>query len=333
MIPFYRVILKKALALSYRYKWLWFFGFFAAFIGNGSMYEALLRTLNNLSTGESPFLVFKDYAKMGVLAMLSPENIRSLWQSDSAAFGMLILAAVCYFAAVGILLILAVIGQGASVSGAVLLDQGKHLSFRDGFRLGTKHFGAVLLINVITKVLLLGALVLVGYLLSLVRINDTVDFFIYCVSFILFVVFGIILYFLSTYGAAYAILRGKNTIEALKASFILFKKHVVLNLEMGFILFILNVSVGFIFLVAAFLLFSPLIIIYVVMLFAAVSGAANVIAAIIIAGLLVLITFLGAWFSTFQLTVWALLFEELELHGGKSKILRLYEHFSAKLRK
>lgn len=333
MMPFYRIILKKAFFLSWRFKWLWFFGFFAAFIGNGSLYEALLRTMSGLSIGDSPFLVFKDYAKVGVFALLSPDNIMNLWNSDSGAFGMLILAALSYFAAVAVLLILSVLGQGATVSAAVQLDSGKHLKFRDGFALGTRHFWSVLTINVITKVLLLGALVAIGYLLSLININETANFVIYCISFILFVVFGIILYFLTTYGAAFAILRGKKPIEALKSAFNIFKNHVVLNLEMGFILFILNVLVGAVITIALFLLFSPLILIYVVLLFAAVSSAANIVALFLVGGLILVIALAGAWYSTFQLVVWALLFEELEVNGGKSKILRIFEHFKAKLKK
>jgi hypothetical protein len=147
------------------------------------------------------------------------------------------------------------------------------------------------------------------------------------------VVFGIILYFLSTYGAAYAILRGKKTIEAVKLSFDLFKNHIVLNLEMGFILFILNVLAGIVITIALFLLFSPLILIYVVLLFAAVTSAANLVAFFLVGGLILVIALAGAWYSTFQLVVWALLFEELEVNGGKSKTLRLFEHFKAKLLK
>jgi hypothetical protein len=124
MMPFYRIILRKAVNLSWRFKWLWFFGFFAAFIGNGSLYEALLRTMSGLSTGDSPFLVFKDYAKVGVFALLSPDKISTLWNADSGAFGMLLLASICYIAAVAILIILSVIGQGATVSAAVQLDGG-----------------------------------------------------------------------------------------------------------------------------------------------------------------------------------------------------------------
>lgn len=330
-MPFYRLILKKAFKLSFRHKWLWIFGFFAAFIGNTSFYEALVRTLNNLSANQSPFLIFKDYAKMGVLALLAPENIKRLWEADSTAFGMLIFAAICYLAVIVILIVLGVISQGSSIAGAIKLDEGHKIGFREAFALGTKHFGVVLKINVITKVILLGALVLVGYLLSLINISTSVNFVIYNISFVLFIIFGIILFFLTTYGAAFAILRGKSPVQSLKSAFNLFKKHIILNLEMGFILFAMSVLFSFVVMVGLFLLFSPALLIYVVFLFSAMDQASSVLFMTIGVLLFLLVVLSFSWFSTFQITVWALLFEELELRGGKSKLIRLFEHVKTKI--
>ena len=328
MESFYRLILKKAFWLTWKNRWLWVLGFFAAILGNGGVYEALIRGFNNISEGRSVFNTFQEYVESGIFGMLSWANLGALWQSDTSAFGVTIftlLAVVCILA---IMLALGVIGQGAVISGIIGLDEKEPMRLKSSFRMGVDRFWPVLEINVITKVILLGFLLMLAYFASLaVSSVSAVNIFVYVLSFVIFLILGIIIYFLTIYGTAYVILRRKSVREALLSAWRLFSAHVLLNLEMGLLLFILNIVVATLFFVGCFMLLSPLFVLYFLFLVAGSEVVASIIMAIMVLLFVVLMLFVGAWWSTFQLGVWALLFEKLELSGGKSKVLRLYEHF------
>jgi len=328
MESFYRIILKKAFWLTWKNRWLWVLGFLAAIIGNGGVYEALIRGFNNISEGRSVFNTFQEYVESGIFGMLSWAKLGALWQSDTSAFGVTIFTLLAVMCVLAVMITLGVIGQGAVIGGIIGLDEKEPMKFKSSFRMGVDRFWPVIEINVITKVVLLGFLLLLAYIASLIVVSSSaVNIFVYVLSFVLFLILGIIIYFLTIYGTAYVILRRKSVGEALRAAWHLFSKHVLLNLEMGFLLFILNIVVATLFFTGCFVLLSPLFVLYFLFLVAGSAAVASIIMAIMILLFVMLMLFVGSWWSTFQLGVWALLFEKLELSGGKSKVLRLYERF------
>jgi hypothetical protein len=328
MESFYRAILKKAFWITWRHRWLWLVGFFAAIIGNGGVYEALIRGFNNISEGRSVFNTFQEYLESGVFGMLSWAKLSALWQSDSSAFGLTIFSLLLMLCILAVMITLGVVGQGAVISGVIGLDEKEPMTLKSSFRMGVDRFWPILEINVITKVILLGFLVLLAYIASLVVFSSSgLNIFIYVLAFIIFLILGIIIYFLTIYGTAYVILRRARVYPALKSAWRLFSRHVLLNLEMGLILFIVNVVVATIFFIACFILMSPLFVLYFLFLVAGAQLASAIIMMLMILIFVVVMLLVGSWWSAFQLGVWALLFERLELSGGKSKVLRLYEYF------
>ena len=328
MESFYRLILKKAFWLTWKNRWLWVLGFFAAIIGNGGVYEALIRGFNNISEGRSVFNTFQEYVESGIFGMLSWAKLDALWQSDSSAFGVTIFTLLTILCVLAVMITLGVIGQGAVISGVIGLDEKEPMKLKSSFRMGVDRFWPVLEINVITKVILLGFLLMIAYFASLIVSSvSAVNIFVYVLSFIIFLILGIVIYFLTIYGTAYVILRRKSVREALWSAWHLFRRHVLLNLEMGLILFILNVVTATLFFAGCFVLLSPLFVLYFLFLVAGSEVVVSILMAVMVLLFVVMMLLVGSWWSTFQLGVWALLFEKLELSGGKSKVLRLYEHF------
>jgi len=331
MIPYYRPILKRAWKISLKNKWLWMLGFFAAFVGNGSVYEALMRSFNNISEGRSVFYTLREYAQSGVLSLISWAKLKMLWQADAGAFGLSIFTLLVVLAILALIISFGVICQGALIRGVIDLDQAKKTDTKKCFRVGIDRFWPVLEINVITKVILLGILVMLGYFVSLITIQDPLwQKVLYLVSFIIFIVLGIIIYFLTVYGVAYAVLRKRSSLEALGRAWDLFKHNVVLNLEMGLLLFIINILVAIGFFVVAFLALAPIILLYFLFLLAGAKAAMLLMSLLAVLVFTVLLIVVGSWFAAFQLGAWAVLFEELEEYGGKSKIRRIIEHISKK---
>jgi hypothetical protein len=331
-MSFYRPLLKRTLILTLKNKWLWFLGFFAAFIGNGGVYEALLRSFNNLSDERSVFYTLKEYSQTGVLGMMSWSNLKNLWVTDPSALGVGVFTLLIFLIAIALLISFGVIGQAGVVRGVVDLDQGKKSSLKKNFRTGVDRFWPVLEVNFITKIVLFGILLLIAYLVSLVTLQSEFwSLFMYVVSFIVFIILGIIIYFLTVYGTAYAVLRNKDAFTSLKYAWQLFRKHVLLNLEMGLILFIINVVLAIAFFIAGFILLAPFILLYFLFLLSGAQTAMFIMFTLIILIFLVFMVLVGSWFAAFQLGAWAVLFEELEIKGAKSKILRMYEGFSARV--
>jgi len=331
MVPFYRLILKRALSISWKNKWLWVLAFFAAFIGNGGVYEALLRGFNNISEGRSVFYALSEYTQSGILGMFSWSNISALWYSDPAALGMNVFAMLLILCLLAVLISLGVIGQGGVIRGVISRDEKKKTNFKENFHAGLERFWQILELNVITKVVLLGILMFLAYLASLITFQSAVlNIFVYVLAFIIFIILGIIIYFLTIYGTAFVVLRKKGPFSGLKAAWHLFSKNVLLNLEMGFLLFIINIIVAILFLVATFILLSPFMLLYFIFLMSAANIAAAIIMVIMSIIFIIFMVLIGSWWSTFQLGAWAILFEELALLGGKSKVQRLYEHVAKK---
>lgn len=333
MESIYRLILKKALIISWKNKWLWFLGFFAAVIGNGGVYEALIRGFNNISEGRSVFFTLREYMETGVFGMISWAKLSALWQSDPAAFGLSIFSIILMLCALAVLITLGVICQGGTISGVIAINEKKKISLKDSFKIGVDKFWSILELNIITKVILLGILVFLAYLASLIVFaSSAANMFIYVLSFIIFIILGIIIYFLTIYGTAFVILRGRNAFSGLKDAWHIFTKNVLLNLEVGLLLFVVNLLVVFAFFLLNFIVLSPLVLIYFICLVSSAKVCASIVVVIMLIVFLILMILVGAWWSAFQLGVWAMLFEQLAFGGVKSKTQRLFEHVLRKIR-
>ena len=326
MIPYYRPILKRAWHISLRNKWLWVLGFFAAFIGNGSIYEGLLRSFNNVSEGRSVFYTLKEYSQTGVMGMISWEKLKALWMSDASAFGLSIFTIVLLLVIFALLISFGVISQAGVIKGVIDVDQKKKTGLKKSFKLGVDRFWPVLEINVITKVIMFGFLLMMAYFVSLITLSsELATNILYIASFVVFIVFGIIIYFLTVYGTAYVVLRKRGSFDALKRAWNLFKKNIVLNLEMGLLLFVFSMVVALMFFLLVFLVVAPFILLYFLFLLSGAKLGMMVMSFVILGLFIALLILTGSWFSTFQLGAWAILFEELEMKRGKSKTRRVYE--------
>jgi hypothetical protein len=331
MESLYRNVLGRALRISWRNKWLWFLGLFAAVIGNGSVYEALLRGFNNISEGRSVFYTFKEYAETGVFGMVSWAKFSALWQSDPSTFGVSLFALVVMMCVLAVLITLGVICQGGLIGGVISLDAKRKTTLKSSFQLGVNKFWPILKLNLITKVILLGILVFLAYVASLLFFASTaMNTFVYILSFIVFIILGIIIYFLTIYGTAYVILRSEGPWTGLKSAWHLFKRNVMLNLEMGLILFIMQILVGIAFLITVFVVLSPVFILYMIFMFSGGKLLPMFMMFAMITMFAFLTVFFGSWWSTYQLGAWSILFEELELGGKKSKVQALFEKITRK---
>jgi len=223
-------------------------------------------------------------------------------------------------------LILAIVSQVGLIKSAVNFDQNKKINFRQAFSAGIEKFWPVLGLNFFMRAVLMGLVLAIALIVSLIAYGSALlASLLYIIAVVLLLVIAIIIYFLIIYSTAYIVLRQKKVFESIKAAWQLFRKNILLNLEIGFIVFIINMLVGVIAVIASVFILSPFILLYLLMVLMSINAGLGILGVIIIIlfGSILILT--GAWFTTFYVNVWSLLFEELELKGGKSKLFRLYE--------
>jgi len=116
----------------------------------------------------------------------------------------------------------------------------------------------------------------------------------------------------------------------MKYAWYLFKTNVLLNIEMGLMMFLVNVVVGVVAVIIAIFAISPFVLAYLLFLLLGITSSVWILISFIFLILGVLFVFTGSWYTAFHVAVWSVLFEELALKRGKSKILRLIDHVRSK---
>ncbi len=138
MEPIYRPILKKAWLITWRFKYLWFFGLFAALLGSGGIYNFDL-SIDKASDQGTWLLQLKE--------LFSGNAFGDLGAGAAATGGVNIWLIILFLAvaALGIFLFwLSVVSQGALIHGAREANQGRTLFFSEAFDKGRKKFLSLL---------------------------------------------------------------------------------------------------------------------------------------------------------------------------------------------
>ncbi len=334
MEPFYRPLLKRALSVTWKNKWLWVLGFLAAFLGNSSVYEAMVRSLNNLNEGKTVYHTMLEYSQSGFFGMLSWNNLAVAWQTDFSGFVGSLFILLFILLILAIFLSLAIIGQGAVIRGVVDLDQKHKTDLKKSWHIGLEKFWPILEVNFITKFVLLGLLVLLAFIISILFSGGTLwQMLIYIPSVVLFIVLTIIVNFLTIYGTAYVVLRRKKAFAALRAAWDIFRQNTLLNLEVGLLLFVINIIFLALLGLGMLIVVAPLIILYFLFNLAGSLVLAWITGILMVVLVVALMVMVGSAYNTFRIAVWAILFEELALNSGRSKLHRTYDKIKSHLKK
>ncbi len=328
MESFYRQLLKRALKISWRNKWLWILGIFTIIVGNVSVYEVLIRGFSNLNEGKTIFETMREYSASGLWGMFSFENIKQFWQTDLAGMGMLFFDLLLTLSIFLIFISAGIISQGALIWGFSEIDSARRATLRESLRKGVHYFWPVLGLNIITKIILMGTLLFLAYLISLIVTPFVwLNILIYIFSFLFFTILGIVIYFLTIYGAAFIVKKQKNVFESLKNAYQFFCKNIVVNLEMALILFVLNMFFVLIYMVAVFIGASPFLVLYFLFMFAGSKLGVVIVSALLLVVVVLVLLVGGSFWGAFHLSIWVAMFDYLLGQGGKSKVLRVINQF------
>lgn len=330
----YRNILKQAWGITWRYKYLWFFGLFASLLGGSGEYQISMRVLNGEAT-QGLFPNFNRIAETGIFNKNILSNIGQIFKNDPASMIILIIAGLIILILTGLLIWLIIVSQVALVNNSATIissEKKSRLGIKEGVVAGTKHFWPVLGLNIITKIIIYLAFTLISLpiIFSISGTTWQTTNLIYIILFIIFIPIAVVFSFIIKYAICYVVIKNNNFIQAIKEGWKLFIKNWLISIEMAFILFFINVLVGLgiiltILILAIPFLFLALIaykLISLIGFWLIIIVGLTISLFIIIAG--------GAALTTFQIASWTNLFIELVSRGGTSKIIRIINGFKNK---
>jgi hypothetical protein len=334
MENFYRPILKSALNLSWRYKFLWFFGLFAALLGNGGEYNLVISNLAKIGK-EASWLETLKYLFENNRLVIGAVSLVELFKGFNLISLVILVLLALFFI---FLLWLIVVSQAGLLSSICQLYQNKErvIGFWQTVRDGKRFFWPVLWFNIIAKVLIYLFLLLISApLVYLYLIASSRGLWWFLITFLSFLIL-IPGTFVITLVLRYAIIRivsgeGQGLRQAFAYGWVLFKKNWLISLETAFLLFIINILLGFLMIVALFILLLPFILIGAVAIYTQLLSLFWVMLGLGLVVFFMAVIFFGALLSTFQNSAWVKVFIHLSHGEGVAKVVRWFSpHFESK---
>ena len=327
----YRPILQKAWEITRRYKFLWFFGAFAAILGNGGEVEIVYNNIISFPEVSNNLSFLKELYKAGRLE----ELFNFFSQYFSTGTPIAIINSILIILIFLLFIWLIVISQSAIINKVYKQQKGELVGFDESFRVGRKFFKPVFLITLISRLIIYGLYAVIGgpllyfYLKSADASWGIVATYM-TVSFLIFVPISFIIAFIAKYAISFVVIKGMKIGKAMKEGWRLFVKNWLISLEMSVVIFLINILVGLAFLVAFVLISLPLLLLSSFFVTAAGSMGGTFISVFVSAIIFVGLVLMGSALAVFQFSSWTMLF--LKLTEGKvlSKLARLFAPIKVK---
>jgi hypothetical protein len=324
---FYRNILKKSFQeITWKNKYLWFFGFFALFLGASGEVEIALRTYSgaigkNMLDGLQPFL------STGVFSLDIFSNLFFAIKNNPLDFMIISFALVVILILAAFFLWLAVVCQVSLVNNSAKIISKKETAIKDGILAGLENFWPVLGLNIFIKGAIFISLVLVG-LPTFFAFTSPYLSWIYVLLFVIFVSMAIILGLIFRYSIAYIVIKKENFLNSLKLGWTLFLENWLVSIEMALILLAINLAVYSIALLFG-LLFIGFVLFMALLLaqYLALALFWIVLSIGFLIGFVLLLLFQSI-LTTFYISSWTTLFIELIGKKGSSKIIRIVDNWN-----
>lgn len=330
----YRNILNQSLKVVWKYKHLWFFGFFAAILGSFLELELILGKTDS-SFAQNFVAKIQSIKNTGIFSTSFFPNLINLFKVEPIATTIMLVVLLITVVLMLFLLWVAVVSQAGLIGNASGIIQSNKKDFKigikEGMDTGSKYFWAVLGINIIVKALLYLIFLLLSFLILFVSFQSGFDAATLITNLILFIVFiplALVIAFISKYAICYVVIKGEGLKDSIKAAFRLFLDNWLISIEMAVILFFISVLGSMVIFLGVFVLFIPF---YLLFMLSALLSWGMLGFWVTILGLMflaIVAAIAGAALSAFRITAWTSLFLNLNSKKkGLSKIIRLADSF------
>jgi hypothetical protein len=294
----YGGLVKKALDIMWKFKYLWVFGFFVQALSGGG--GGMVRLPDKWDKFKFPIGCCSDsWHGLNGLKVTIDNHIGEL---AIAIILLLILAAFLIFL---IFMVLGIISQGGLIHCVSRIQAGEKPSFGDGWRVGIKNFWRMLGIWIIIAILIITSIFLILVPFILVIIASGVFGLLFGMFLIpLFILAIIFISLIDFYATRTCILEGKGVFDSLAGAWETLKN----NLAKTVMVTIISIGSTFVYIIGFIVLGLVLAIPFVLM---AVANLFLGIVLGVLAGLIYIIVVSGAWGAYID-SLWTLAFLELK---------------------
>ncbi|HRY63114.1 MAG TPA: hypothetical protein P5267_00690, partial [Patescibacteria group bacterium] len=315
MEPTYRPILKRAWQIAWRFKYLWFFGLFAALLGTGGMYNI------NFSVDEASN---QGNWLMSLKGFLSGESATGLtWDKLVANMNIWIVVLFLMLLLAGLFLLwLSVVSQGALIYGVKEANQGRTLLFGQAFAKGREKFWSLLALNLVMGLIALAILMIVTLpFLILVfkpQYATTAASLFIAASFMVMVPLGVVISFVIRYSLFFIVNKDRSIKAAISEGWRMFKRNWLPSAEMAVVVWLVYMAVGLVLFLVVKYLVLPAVTFIFTMLVSTYVGSETLIVIMVSLALLfyaVVMLWVRAVLNVFEISSWVLLFEKLNNEG------------------
>ncbi len=325
----YRAILKESWKISWKNKYLWFFGFFASLVSFNVELKIFSRSLNQ-NSGINVLSNIKTFLSTGIFSKNSWLNFIELFKTDTFTMILLVLILLLIVAIIIFLAWLSTVSQIGIINSTnkIMKNSRDKLTIKNGIRSANKKFWPIFAMNVIISVVVNIIYLVTTILLVTVALKSKVTTaIIFGLIFIVMISLSLIFSFIMKYAIAYFIIENKKFGQSIKQGWQLFTKNWLISMEMSIVLFLINILTIFL------LSFISFVIFYLVfsLSFSIILMTSSIFLfwIIMIAGSLVLLAVAvlgGALLNTFQITSWTNLFVQLRNGKELSKIEKIFQN-------
>ncbi|MBI2037529.1 MAG: hypothetical protein HYT15_01160 [Candidatus Magasanikbacteria bacterium] len=314
--PSYRQTLGHAWQVVWENKILWILGLLSVFLGQigfsdtfGRIWSMFDTTLTGQGFSLRPLLIF--------------ELTGSFWN----IFGLAWLMVIC-ISVFALLIFLAVASQGSLITYvAEWFKTGKHQILAKSWRNSVKHFWSVLLVNIVRQALMFLLLVAFAYTANyFFNSGNLAQGFLFALGAVLLLFFSLVFSALCVYTLCYVLLDGKGVVKSVKKAWMLFSEHLLVSLEIGVLLMLLNFLLILAIVIGSFFAFLPAALIWIVggITNLAVLGAVGLVIGIFL--LLLFIVFSAGFFNAFTISAWVFLFMRMHKEGLSSRSIHFFKY-------
>lgn len=320
--PLYRYILRDALLITWRNKFLWFLGFFVALLGNGGAYEIILKSVDRsvlkalLGGGEVPSII-SALAKLKDLVLRSA-SVKPVLEFVLVIVLLIILAAL-YF-------LFSSAAMTATILAVKKLRHGK-IGLLEALRESLPHLPHVFGINVLTKILIALLVAMSAWPLGWLFLKSRLAFgAIYVLVFVVMMALGLVISFISIYAACNSVFGANHIFSAFREAWHIFRKNAIISIEMALLLFFLNLAVSIVLLAVLVSIGGIFGLILTLLSATKLNIVFWIVTALGVLFFTALLVLTGSFFGAFQLASWTILYTKLVRGEALSKIVRLAAH-------
>lgn len=320
----YRPILKKAWEITRQNKFLWIFGFFAALVGNGGVYEIFVKGFDRVTSRGEIFLQKTNWLwDQSIFALPRLEQVYKQAPLFVYLFWIIVLAVLLVL---GLLICFSIASRGALIGCVKKILGRRKTGFKDGWQTGLKFFWPVFGLNVLARALTFGLLVMtalpVMFFITGGNGGAGWNLFLYILAFVVFSLLALLISFMTIYASSFVVINNQTFTEAVRSGWRLFIRNWLVSVEMALILFLIILGAGVGVVLFSLFYFIPITLLLVAFAYLGLSSGFWLVIVLAALGWIFSLCVVGAMLSTFQFSAWTLLFLELNKKVVWSKLLR-----------